>query len=48
LIRTVDLKNTRLKRIKKYKLNVTDFVLECKTTAFKKKRKAKGKARKRR
>ena len=50
LIRTVDLKNTHLKRIKKYKLNVTDFVLECKTTAFKKKkkRKAKGKARKRR
>jgi type IV pilus assembly protein PilN len=34
-IRAVDLKSTRLKSLAQYKLDVTDFVLECKTYAYK-------------
>ncbi|RLB14085.1 MAG: hypothetical protein DRG82_14465 [Deltaproteobacteria bacterium] len=41
-ITTVDLKNAKLKHLKKYKLNVVDFNLDCKTYSFKKK-KPKGK-----
>jgi type IV pilus assembly protein PilN len=33
----VDLQSAKLREIKDYKLNVTDFVLECKTYAFKEK-----------
>ncbi len=34
-ISNVDLKSTRLKYLRDYKLNVTDFVLTCKTYSFK-------------
>jgi type IV pilus assembly protein PilN len=37
LITSVDLKNTKLRTLQQYKLNVTDFVLECKTYIFEKK-----------
>jgi len=33
----VDLQSAKLREIKDYKLNVSDFVLECKTYAFKEK-----------
>jgi type IV pilus assembly protein PilN len=36
-ITTVDLRSTSLKYLEKYKLNVVDFDLECKTYSFKKK-----------
>ncbi len=36
-ITTVDLKSTTLKYLDKYKLNVVDFDLDCKTYSFKKK-----------
>lgn len=36
-IKSVDLKSTRLKNLEKYKLDVTDFVLTCKTSSYKKK-----------
>ena len=42
-IKTVDLKSTRLRVLKTYKLNLMDFVLNCKTYAFKQKKKAPGK-----
>jgi type IV pilus assembly protein PilN len=35
-ITSVDLKSTKLRRIKRYGVDVSDFVLECKTYAFKK------------
>ncbi|MBW1729744.1 MAG: PilN domain-containing protein [Deltaproteobacteria bacterium] len=38
-IKTVDLKRTKLKVLKKYKLSLTDFELDCKTYAYKEKRK---------
>ena len=34
-INSVDLKSTRLKTLEKYKLDVTDFVLTCMTSAYK-------------
>ena len=43
LIRSVDLKSTRLRVLKSYKLDLMDFVLDCKTYAFKEKKRAKGK-----
>lgn len=39
-ITTVDLKNTKLRTLQQQKLNVTDFILECKTYAFVKKEQA--------
>jgi type IV pilus assembly protein PilN len=36
-ISAVDLQSTRLRSMPQYKLNVSDFVLECKTYAFKEK-----------
>jgi Tfp pilus assembly protein PilN len=33
---SVDLESTRLKNLKKYKLDITDFVLKCKTYSYKK------------
>ena len=47
-ITTVDLQSTRLKTLKKYKLNTSDFVLKCKTYSFKKKKTPKKGGRKRR
>jgi type IV pilus assembly protein PilN len=48
LVNSVDLNTTKLKRLKKYKLDVTDFTLDCKTYAYKKKvKKKKKKSRKR-
>ncbi len=41
LITAVDLKNTRLRSLPKYKLSVSDFSLECTTYAFKEAKKAK-------
>ncbi len=43
LINSVDLKTTRLKHLKKFKLDVTDFVLTCKTSSAKEKPKPKTK-----
>ncbi len=43
VIRSVDLKTTKLKTLKKQKLDVTDFVLVCSTSSLKKKTKAKPK-----
>jgi type IV pilus assembly protein PilN len=37
-ITTVDLNDAKLKYLKKYKLNVVDFNLDCKTYSFKKKK----------
>ena len=37
-ITRVDLKNAKLRHLKKYKLNVVDFNLDCKTYSFKKKK----------
>ena len=37
-ITSVDLKRTRLRYLKKHKLNVSDFILVCKTYSFKKKK----------
>ncbi|RLB43530.1 MAG: hypothetical protein DRH12_02845 [Deltaproteobacteria bacterium] len=37
-IKTVDLKRTKLRVLKQYKLNLTDFALECKTYAYKPKK----------
>jgi Tfp pilus assembly protein PilN len=34
-ISSVDLKTTKLKALSRYKLDVSDFVLNCKTYAFK-------------
>lgn len=34
LIRSVDLHSTRLRRIEAYQINVSDFVLSCKTTLY--------------
>jgi type IV pilus assembly protein PilN len=48
LITAVDLKRTRLRNLPKYKLNVSDFSLECTTYAFKEKKKATGKKGRRR
>lgn len=45
-IKSVNLKSTKLKKIKKYKVSVTEFALNCKTYAFKEKKKKKGKKRK--
>jgi len=45
-ITSVDLKTTRLKHLKKHKLDVTDFVLICKTSAVKEKEKPKPKTKK--
>jgi len=36
-ISSVDLQSAKLREIKEYKLNVSDFVLDCKTYAFKEK-----------
>jgi type IV pilus assembly protein PilN len=36
-ILSVDLESTRLKSLPKYKLNVTDFILKCKTYSYKEK-----------
>jgi len=36
-IKSVDLKRTKLRVVKQYKLNLTDFSLECKTFEFKEK-----------
>lgn len=36
-ITSVDLKNTKLRTLQQYKLNVTDFILECKTYSYVKK-----------
>ncbi len=49
-IKSVDLKMAKLRRLKKYKLDLTDFKLECKTYLYKEKKpkKAKGKGKKRR
>lgn len=49
-IKTVDLKMAKLRRLKEYKLDLTDFKLECKTYLYKEKKpkKATGKKRKRR
>ena len=49
-IKTVDLKSTRLRPLKEYKLDLTDFALECKTYLYKEKKpkKTKGKKRKKR
>jgi len=49
-IKTVDLKMAKLRRLKEYKLDLTDFKLECKSYLYKEKKpkKAKGKKRKRR
>ena len=44
-IRTVDLKSTRLRVLKAYKLNLMDFAIDCKTYAFKEKKKVLGKKR---
>jgi len=44
-IKTVDLKSTRLRALKAYKLNLMDFAVECRTYAFKEKKKALGKRR---
>ena len=41
LITAVDLKSTKLRSLPEYKLNVSDFSLECTTYAFKEKEKAK-------
>ena len=38
-INTVDLESTRLRALPQYKLNVSDFILNCKTYAFKDKQK---------
>ena len=43
LINSVDLKTTKLKHLEKFKLDVTDFVLTCKTSAIKEKEKPKPK-----
>jgi type IV pilus assembly protein PilN len=48
LITAVDLKSTKLRSLPKYKLNVSDFSLECTTYAFKEKEKAKARRRRRR
>ena len=40
LITAVDLKSTKLRSLPEYKLNVSDFSLECTTYAFKEKEKA--------
>lgn len=37
-ITSVDLKSTRLKHLAQFKLDVTDFVLECKTYSYKEKK----------
>ena len=37
-ISTVDLQTSRLRNLPQYRLNVSDFVLECKTYAFKEKK----------
>lgn len=34
-IRSVDLVNTRMRHLQQYRLNVTEFVLECRTYSFK-------------
>lgn len=49
-IKTVDLKMAKLRRLKEYKLDLTDFKLECKTYLYKEKKpkKSTGKKRKRR
>ncbi len=39
-IKTVDLKSTKLRTLPKYKLGVSDFVLNCKTYAYEEKPKA--------
>ena len=39
-ISTVDLQSTRLRNLPQYRLNVSDFVLECRTYAFKERRAA--------
>ncbi len=41
VIRSVDLKTTKLRTLKKQKLDVTDFALVCSTSSLKKKTKAK-------
>ena len=41
-ISTVNLESTRLRALPQYKLRVSDFVLNCKTYAFKNKAKKKG------
>lgn len=43
IIRSVDLKTTKLKTLKKQKLDVTDFALVCKTSSLKEKPKPKPK-----
>ena len=49
LITSVDLKSTKLRSLPKYKLNVSDFSLECTTYAYQEaEKKAKGTGRKRR
>lgn len=40
-IKTVDLKSTKLRTIPKYKLGVSDFILNCKTYAYEEKPKGK-------
>ncbi len=46
-IKTVDLKSTRLRPLKEYKLDLTDFALECKTYLYKEKKPKKRKRKKR-
>jgi type IV pilus assembly protein PilN len=36
-VSTVDLQSSRLRNLPEYRLNVSDFVLECRTYAFKEK-----------
>jgi len=47
-VTSVDLQRTRLRYLKSYKLNVSDFVLVCKTFSYKQKKKTKKGGRKRR
>ena len=47
-VTSVDLRRTRLRYLKAYKLNVSDFVLVCKTYSYKQKKKTKKGGRKRR